>query len=298
MKRKVLLILFGVTLSFLIAMPALADAPAEGLVVEGQSVPGIHLGGTRSQVDGAYGTPSFCQNQPYYNGSPGLNGICEFQVAGGGHVTVHYRDAEGGPADDSPDDVVFNIRWNEPVNGWTTTAGINTGLALADPDAVIQAYPNAVVIYNSLFGNIESIEDVSLGILVDYTFDYLSGTSSVNMAISFPREPVPAPDRTSRVTGIELSASKVKGSRQVRGLVRIQDELNSSLPGATVSARWIFPDGSSQAVQDTTSRSGYAYFEYLDAPRGRITLVIDNVFLDSYQFDRTNSVLEATIRVK
>jgi hypothetical protein len=118
------------------------------------------------------------------------------------------------------------------------------------------------------------------------------------MAISFPREPVPPVEKTSRVTDIELTASKVRGSRRVTGLVRIQDDLNLALSGATVSARWLFPDGSSQAVQDTTSRSGYAYFEYLDAPRGRITLVIDDVFLDSYQFDRTNSVLEATIRVK
>jgi hypothetical protein len=69
----------------------------------------------------------------------GLNAICDFQVDGGGQVTVRYRDAGGGPADDSPGDVVFNIRWTEPVNGWTTTAGINTELALADPDAVITA---------------------------------------------------------------------------------------------------------------------------------------------------------------
>jgi hypothetical protein len=154
------------------------------------------------------------------------------------------------------------------------------------------------VTQNPVFGNIESIEDVSLGILVDYTFDYLSGTSSVNMAISFPREPVQPAERMSRVTDIELTTSKVKGSRQIRGLVRVQDELNLALPRSTVSARWLFSDGSSQVLQDPTSNSGYAYFENLDVPRGKITLVIDDVFLDGYQFDRANSVLEATIRAR
>jgi hypothetical protein len=33
-----------------------------------------------------------------------------------------------------PDDVAYHIQWEEQVSGWTTTAGVNTALALADPD--------------------------------------------------------------------------------------------------------------------------------------------------------------------
>lgn len=289
---------FLLLLLLLITVPALAVAPAEGLVVEGQSVPGVNLGDSRAQVEAAYGQPESCQNMGYYDGRQGLNGICQFDVDGGGRVTVYYFDADGGPAQDSPDDVLSIVRWSQAVSGWVTAAGVNTTLALADPDAVIAAYPNAVVTYNSVFGNIESIEDRALGILVDYSFEYLSGTLSVNMVIRFPSEPAPVPEKETRVTDIDLTATKVKGDRQVRALVRVEDERGGSVPGANVMATWVFPDGSTQAVDDLTSSTGYAYFEILDAPRGVLTLRVDDVVLDGYQFDQTNSVLSASIRVK
>lgn len=298
MFRKTILVV-SVLLSGLVAAGvALAVAPAQGIVVEGQSVPGVALGDTRAQVEAAYGEPASCTNLSYYDGRQGLNGICEFDVDGGGKVTVYYFDAAGGPAQDSPDDVATIIRWSQAVSGWMTTAGVNTTLALENPDAVIAAYPNAVVTYNSVFGNIEGIEDRALGIVIDYSFDYLSGTLFVNMLIRFPGEPLPVPEKETHVTDIDLTVTKVKGDRQVRALVRVQDERELSASGATVSATWLFPDGSAQAVADTTSSSGYAYFEILDAPRGVLTLTIDDVVLDGYTFNRDNSVLSASATVK
>jgi hypothetical protein len=285
-------------LVLLITVPALAVAPAEGLVVEGQSVPGFDLGDSRALVEAAYGEPASCENMGYYDGRQGLNGICRFDVDGGGRVTVYYFDADGGPARNSPDDVASIIRWSQAVSGWVTTAGVNTALALEDPEAVIAAYPNAVVTYNSVFGNIESIEDRALGILVDYSFEYLSGTLSVNMVTRFPSDPLPVPEKETHVTNIDLTATKVKGDRQVRALVRVEDERGLSAAGATVFANWVFSDGTTQAVSDLTSRTGYAYFEILDAPRGILTLRINDVVLDGYQFDRASSVISASTMVK
>jgi hypothetical protein len=298
MFRKTVLVVFVLLLGLMAAGVALAVAPAQGIVVEGQSVPGVALGDSRAQVEAAYGEPASCTNLSYYDGRQGLNGICEFDADGGGTVTVYYFDAAGGPAQDSPDDVATIIRWSQAVSGWMTAAGVNTTLALENPDAVIAAYPNAVVTYNSVFGNIESIEDRALGVVVDYSFDYLSGTLFVNMLIRFPSEPLPVPEKETQVTDIDLTVTKVKGDRQVRALVRVQDERELSASGATVSATWLFSDGSAQAVVDTTSSSGYAYFEILDAPRGVLTLRIDDVVFDGYTFNRDNSVLSASATVK
>jgi len=281
-----------------VTLVALAAAPAEGIVVEGQSVPGVALGDIRAQVEAAYGQPVSCRDMAYYDGRRGLDGICEFDVDGGGQVTVYYFDTDGGPAQGSPDDVASIIRWSQAVSGWVTTAGVNTTLALADPDAVIAAYPNAVVTYNPVFGNIESIEDRPLGILVDYNFDYLSGILSVNMVTRFPSDPLPVPEKETRVTGIDLTAKKVKGNHQVRALVRVEDERGLSAFGANVMVTWVFPDGSTQAVSDLTSSTGYAYFEILDAPRGPLTLRVNDVVLDGYRFDRANSVLSASTSIK
>jgi hypothetical protein len=278
MFRKIIFVMIGVVLSLMVAVPALAVAPAEGVVVEGQSVPGVALGDSRAQVEAAYGRPESCRNMSYYDGRQGIDGICRFDVEGGGRVTMYYFDANGDPAQGSPDDEVFIIRWSQAVSGWVTTAGVNTTLALADPDAVIAAYPNAVVTYNSVFGNIVRIEDRPLGIVVNYSFDYLSGTLSVDMVIRFPSDPLPVPEKETHVTDIDLTAAKVKGNRQLRALVRVEDEQGSSARDATVS--------------------GYAYFEILDAPRGLLTLRVDDVVLEGYQFDRANSVLSASTRVK
>lgn len=297
MLRKTTFVLLVVILSLVLVGTALAVVPAEGTVVEGHSVPGVALGDSRAQMEAAYG-PASCQDMGYYDGRVGIDGICKYDVDGGGQVTMYLFTADRDPAQGTPDDIVHIVRWSQAVSGWVTTAGVNTTLAVEDPDAVIAAYPNAVVTYNPVFGTIESIEDRALGILVDYSFEYLSGTLSVNMLIRFPSESEPVPEKETHVTDIDLTARKVKGDRQVRAYVRVEDEQGRSASGATVFATWVFPDGSIQAVEDLTSSTGTAYFEILDGPRGTLTLRIDDVVLDGYRFDRENSVLNATVQIK
>lgn len=267
--------------------------PAEGIVLEGVSVPGIALGFTRAQAEDAYGEPHSCQS----SGSPGNKAYCSFPVSGGGQVNVHYRGADGGTANGSQDDVVFKIGWTEATSGWTTTAGVNTTLAKENPEAVITAYPDARVTYNQ-FGNIYSVIDYPLGIEIIWEPDFYTGQTHVRMAIFYSMVAPPLPEKLTRVTDINLTTRKVRGKRQVQAYVKVQDEQGQSARGANVFARWTFPDGSTQFVQDATSNSGNAYFEIIDIPRGAYNLTVDDVVLEGHVFDRVNSVLSASINVK
>ena len=290
-------VLLAMIVSLMVIAPALAAVPVEGVVVEGQRVPGVALGDSRAQMEAAYG-PASCQDMSYYDGRVGVDGICEFDADGGGRVTMYLFTAERDPAQGTPDDVVHIVRWSQAVSGWVTTAGINTTLALENPDAVIAAYPNAEVTYN-IFGSVARIEDYALGITVEYFTEYLTGARWVSMLIRFPSDPPPPPpDQETHVTSIDLRLSKVKGDRQVRAYVHVDDENGQPASEASVLATWIYPNGSAQAVTDLTASTGVAYFEILDAPRGTLTLRIDDVVLEDHRFDRENSVLSASTKVK
>jgi len=284
-------LLTAILLAALLAMPVLAAAPGTGTVVEGFSVPGAELGFSRAQVEAAFGSPKFCQSVEV----GGDMASCSFDVDGGGQVDVRYRGADGGNASNSPDDVAYNFRWSQAASGWVTTAGVNTTLAIQEPDAAIAAYPNATVIYNPLFGNIESIEDRELGILIDYHFDYLSGTLSVSMAISYPAgfpPPPPPEEHFVHVSGINLTASK----RNVTAAVQVLDELDQAAAGATVQGTWTLPSGKQQTVSGQTDASGAVEFRLDNARRrGTYTFRIDDVILDGFEFDASNSVLSASV---
>ncbi len=294
MKRKGLILSLGLIVSLVAVVPALAAAPAVGTVYEGVGVPGIDLGFTRAQVEAAYGEPLFCQSVMV----AGDFAFCSFAVDGGGQVDVRYRGADGGNAANSPDDVAYNIRWHEQVSGWTTTAGVNTTLAEADPDAVIAAYPDAEVTYNT-FGSIYSVVDAQQGIEIVWTPDFYNGTTHVSMAIFAPRSPAPQPDKLTRVESIDLTALKRRGQLEIRALIQVRNEQGLAAIGAIVSATWTYPDGTSQAVQAVTSSSGYVQFLLSGRlARGTYVITVDDVILTDHIFDRSNSVLNASVAAR
>jgi hypothetical protein len=266
--------------------PAFAAAPAQGIVVEGESVPGIALGATRAQVEAAYGEPRFCQSVE----AAGDFASCSFEVDSGGQVDVRYWGPDGGNASNSPDDVVHNIRWHEQVSGWTTTAGVNTTLAADNPQAVIDAYPNAEVTYTQ-WGSIYRVLDYEQGIEVIWAPDFYSGTTHVSMAIFFPRTPPPPREKLTRVSVIDLMTIK----RQVIASVRVQNDLGWNVVGASVIATWTFPDDHTEMVTGTSDGFGTVRFTIDKARRGTYTFAIEDVFLDGHVFDRDNSVLSASI---
>ena len=130
MLRKTFLIVLTLALSVQLASAALAAPPSEGVVVEGESVPGIAVGDTRAQVVASNGEPRYCQS----GAVAGDHSYCTYDVdgaPGSGHVWIRYRGPDGGNANNSPDDIVLTIDWYEAVSGWTTTAGVNTTLVAA-----------------------------------------------------------------------------------------------------------------------------------------------------------------------
>ncbi len=277
----------------LISAGVWAAAPGIGLVIEGDSVPGIALGDGRAAVEDSVGAPGYCQSVE----SAGDRGFCNFPVDGGGTVSVSYRGADGGDPSNSPDDVVHTVRWYEAVSGWMTTAGIDAALAASDPDAVVAAYPDAEVRYH-MFGGLYAVVDHAQGFEVIWVPDFYTGRAHVNMAIFGPRTPPPPVVLTTRVTDVEMSTSKRRGKLAVRALVQVRNQNDSAAAGATVTATWTEPNGNSTTMLDVTSMSGYAYFEISRASRGTHTLTIDNVSLEDHEFDTGGSILSASIEAR
>jgi len=278
-----LAILIAILFSGTLARPALAYAPAEGTVVEGVSVPGAELGFTRAQVEAAYGAPRYCQDLEV----GGDMAYCSYYVDGGGSVGVRYLGADGRYAKNSPDDVAYEVDWS--LSGWTTTAGVNSTLALEDRQAVADAYPNAEVTYNDN-GKITRVEDAQLGILVKWIQNFYMFPDSVSMAIYTP--PARLQEGSSiRVAGLELMGEKIKSRRHAIVTASVQGEQGQPVAGATVIGAWTYPSGAVQTVKKVTSNTGYAFFELYDARIGIWTLSIDDASLDGHPLDRANSTL-------
>jgi hypothetical protein len=167
----------------LLITPALAKAPGEGTVFEGKSVPGVALGDTRERVIKVFGEPLRCDILSLTNSTYN----CSFAVDGGGKVDIRFKRSSTSPQIVRFDKVTI-IRWSQEVAGWVTTAGINTKIALADPKAVLMAYPHAAVKY-SASGKIVQVRDPRLGIQVDWlssSSDSDRATGLVSMAIFVP----------------------------------------------------------------------------------------------------------------
>lgn len=285
-------------LSVAFVLPVFADAPSTGVVVEGESVPGIALGSTRAEVETAYGEPYTCSKVL----EPGDQGRCRFLVADGGAVDVSFWGADGSGPSAAADDVVTRISWTEQVSGWTTTAGINTAVARADRDAVLAAYPNARISYYES-GVPYRVTDYEQGVRIEWTWIIYAGRDFVSMSIfePGPTPPLPPPvEQRTYVWDIDLAAAKDKKFRKLTAFVRVREETHLAAKGATVFGRWIGPSGISNDAPDmaVTSLAGNAYFELITRDRGTFTFVVEDVVLEDHRFDRAASVTSDTIKVK
>lgn len=299
MARATVVLAFVALLASLVVRPAPAAAPAEGVVVEGESVPGVALGDTRAQAVAAWGQPGWCQDVEL----SGDQAFCSFPIDGGGNVYVRYRGSDGRYARNAADDVVYELSWgnstwwSDQIIDWTTTAGINTSLALADREAVAAAYPDAEVSYDAA-GSIVQVDDPQRGIRIGWAYDSYTHTTSVHFYVFEPQLTAPPGGDVMAVTGLDLSASKVKGERHILAVLRVQDEQGLPVAGAAVSVTWTYPGGATQTIDGTTTATGYDFFEINDARRGTWAFTVNDVVLDGYQLDRADSLLSASIKVK
>lgn len=304
MFRKSMTILLVVLFSLAAVIPVFAAAPAEGIVVEGVSVPGVALGDTRAQVQTVYGDPYSCTSGYEVDD----DAYCTYPLEGLGHlghIRIHYRGPDGGLPSASPYDVVYSITWNDSVPGWTTEAGnVNTEWARSvrqDPGAVLAVYPNAVITYG-LFGAMTRATDYELGITIEWVYHFYSGFLGVRMGISAPSEPPPPPpprEPFTFVTNISMYANKIKGTRTIWAYVWVDDEYWDDAVGATVVVDWTYPDGSTERLQAVTSEdSGMASFEMRNVKTGTHTLEVVDVIYLQHPFDTERSMLTSSIKVK
>lgn len=283
-----------------VAHPASAAVPTDGTVYEGVSVPGLALGETREIADASFGAPDSCRDFLWTGSTPEYDFECNYTAEGWGTVTVRFEGAGGGPSLGLPTDVVTGIAWNQYVTGWTTTAGINSTLALEDPDAVIAAYPGAEVVYNSVLGNIEHVFAPEYGITFDYQLIVYQGRLIVDISIYAPFDyvPPPPPEQVVTVEDISLTATKSKGDRTVTGFVLVRDETGYGAEGAIVTATWTYPNATTRQVIGETTDDGWAGFRLTGVKSGHYTLAVTDVTLDDHRFDLDNSLLSGTIRAK
>lgn len=150
-----------------------AAPPIAGIVVEGDSVPGISLGLTRAQIEAEYGLPSYCQGP--------TQGFCTYTSSGVGSANVRYEASGGGSALGTDEDVVYHISWSGFTN-WITTRNVSTATALADPSSVVSAYPAGTIITNAQ-GSIHSVRESRLGVEVIWNFDFYTGNTTVSISI-------------------------------------------------------------------------------------------------------------------
>ena len=292
MMKKTIAALFIGAMSLLVTLPAMADVPAYGTVIEGQSVPGVALGFTRTDVEAAYGEPTRCQSVGTAGDAASCTWILEDYIGQGGEVqsqvNTRYRSPDGGSASNDPNDVVTTISWYG-LDGWVTTTGINTLFAVNNQDAVIALYPDGIVFHQSLFDtHLTAYEE---GFSVSWHTAYLSGFTSVRMSIFEPRDPPPPREPSVNVSEINMDIYK----RQVIGEVRVLNDLNWKVYGAVVYATWTLPDGTTQAVQGTTDSFGLVALVLNKARKGTYTLTMDDVVVEDHPFDIDNSVLSASI---
>jgi hypothetical protein len=95
-----------------------------------------------------------------------------------------------------------------------------------------------------------------------------------------------------RITGIRFSI----GRGRIRGQVTAEDENDRPVVGATVSATWTLPDGTTQDQTGKTKQDGTLSRRFsVPDGEGVYTLTITNVTKDDYAFDPDCSVLSESI---
>ena len=77
-------------------------------------------------------------------------------------------------------------------------------------------------------------------------------------------------------------------------MVAVKDEFGTSVPGATVMAKWTMPNGTTQTKSATTAANGSATLLVTGA-RGTYKFTVTNITKAGYTFDPAHSILTKSI---
>lgn len=97
-----------------------------------------------------------------------------------------------------------------------------------------------------------------------------------------------------RSTNITLTAARLGNTVTATGKVTVKNQAGVLFPGATTSATWTLPNGTTKSQTSTTNSSGIATFS-VKSNRGTYTLKLTNITKTGYTFDAVNSVLVRSI---
>jgi hypothetical protein len=281
MKRKLTILVILVFVFAVAVGTALAAAPGTGTVYEGICVPDATLSDSRADILASYGEPTNCVD----SNVQGAKDYCTYDVAGGGEVGINFRGPDGGEPSGSKKDVVTEIRWADEVDGWVTTAGVNTTMVQYDREAVWAAYPNGVICSDHRGWE---LIDYDLGIQASWSCAYIF--CSASMSIFEPYTPPPPPGYM-RVVAIHMSVDR----RSVYANVLVLDEDDNPVEGAVVYTEITGYQKGPLYLYGPTDSDGYVYFEINKAHRGDYRLNISNVVKEGYVFDYDISIVLGTI---
>jgi hypothetical protein len=106
---------------------------------------------------------------------------------------------------------------------------------------------------------------------------------------------IPNASTVLRSASIDLTGRLKGGKVSMSGSVSITDENQAAISGATVTATWTLPDGSTSSQTVTSGGSGVAKFS-VSGGRGFYTLTVTDISssTEAYGFDAEHGVLSAT----
>jgi IPT/TIG domain-containing protein len=118
---------------------------------------------------------------------------------------------------------------------------------------------------------------------------------NANNGISPTPTPTPLPTTALRSASINLSGTLMKNNQvSVNGIVAVKDASGAAVPGATVAATWIKPNGTTQSQTASSNTTGGSNF-ITKGGRGTYTLRVNNITKTGYTFDKASSVLTKSI---
>jgi hypothetical protein len=134
-----------------------------------------------------------------------------------------------------------------------------------------------------------------LGItLAGHTFDP-AGSALLSNSIDIVGDPPPAGCTVAcaSVSAIDFSEK----SRVVKARLTIEDETGARLPGATVTATWTRPDGTTVAKTATANKWGRARLKVRKTGAGQYTIVVDDIVADGFTYDPEGGITTASYTV-
>jgi len=224
-----------------------------------------------------------------------------FTTVGDHTVTLLAYDSRGGTGTTTLTIHVGGVNQPPLANASATPTSGNAPLTVAfssagssDPDGTIAAYQWN---FGDAFGytSNEPNPTYTYGYAGTYTAtltvtdnNNVSSTDTVVITVS------PDPTTLLRSTAITLSA-KLSGSKvTATGQVTVKDGNGKLISGASVTAQWTRPDGSTVVQSVTTRGTGVAQFQ-ASGGRGTYTLTVTDIYKYLYTFDPAGSVLTKSI---